>query len=138
MSLVSPNDTMSRTSSNSFKMQKTKAEENGKYGLSLQGLTSETKKLSVDDQAALSPTSIHTTDSSAASSESQAPSFTESPPPSEKSAGKHGGSKNSSRASSAEYASPGSEISSSGEDDFVVSQAEVVSFCNKLKHGEPC
>ena len=119
---------MFHISPNSSEMQENIDEGNGKYDLSLQALSSKTKKLSMDDYAALSPTSIHTVNSSADSSESQAPSFTESPPPSEKSAEKHGGSKSSSRASSAEYASPGSEVSSSEEDDLVVSQAEIVSF----------
>lgn len=112
-------------------MQKTTYEEYGKYGLSLLGLASQTEKLSVDDQAALSPTSNHTADSSAAPSESQAPSFTESPPPSEKAVEESEGSKITRGTSCAEH-TPGSlKFSIHALDDAIISHAEVVSSAHE-------
>ncbi len=108
-------------------MQTDKDERYGKYGLSLLDLTSETKQLSVDDPVDLSPTSSRAPTSSAGSSESQAPSFVESPALG-KSADTPWGSKTTSRASSAEHTALGSEVSSSEEDDSDVSQADVVSL----------
>lgn len=121
---------MCHTSSNSLKMQKTTNEEYGQYGLSLLGLAPRTKKLSVDDQAALSPTSIHTTDFSAGSSESQAPSFAEPPPPSEKSAE---GSEDSEtiRGTSCAKHIPGS-YNPSALDDAIISDAELVSSVHDI------
>ena len=108
-------------------MQKTQ-EEMENYGLNLLSLASETKKLSMDDNAALSPALSHITVSSAASSESQAPSFTESSPPSEKSAELNGGSKNTSRGSSVDEHTPASlTVSVHAIDDAIISHAELVS-----------
>ena len=108
-------------------MQTDKDEGYGKYGLNLLDLTSDMEQLSVDDQVALSPTSSRAPTSNAGSSESQAPSFVESPPLG-KSADTPWGLKTSSRASSAEHTAPGSEVSSFEEDDSEVSQADVVSL----------
>ena len=108
-------------------MQTNKDEQHGNHGLSLLELISETEQLSVDDKVAQSPTLSHTPTSSVGSSESQVPSFVESPPPG-KSADKPWGSKTTSRASSAERTVPESEVSSSEEDDSDVCPADVVSL----------
>lgn len=101
-----------------------KHEKYRKYGLGFPGLVSGTEQLSVDDHVALSPRSDHDSASSVGSSEGRAPTFTESPPPSEI-AVEEGGSKSTSRASSAEHSPPSLEVSIHRVDQCIISNAEV-------------
>lgn len=123
---------MYHTSANSLNIQANKHEKYRKDGLGFPGLVSETEQLTIDDHAALSPRSDHDSNSSVGSSGVRAPTFTESPPPSEKSA-EGEGSKSTSRASSAEYSPPAlSAFSHVGVEDSTVSHAEVVSPKNDV------
>lgn len=117
---------MYHTSANSLNIQANKHERYRKYGLGFPGLVSGTEQLSVDDHVALSPRSDHDSASSVGSSEGRAPTFTESPPPSEI-AVEEGGSKSTSRASSAEHSPPSLEVSIHRVDQCIISNAEVVS-----------
>ncbi len=101
-----------------------------KYGLSNLALDSATKDLSIKDQAPPSATSVAASASSVGSSEGEAPSFTEPAPSSEKSAGQDGGSKGSSRTSSAEHSLHPLDSSDPEEEDDSHAHAEVVSLTN--------
>ena len=80
----------------------------------------------MDDHAALKPALSHTTVTGATSLDIQAPSFTESSPPSEESAELNGRSKSTSRLSFAEHTPASLTVSVSEVDDAIISHAEVV------------
>ena len=113
-------------------MQEIRREEYGRYGLSLLSLAAKTEHLSIDDQAALSPSSFHTSSSGIASSESQAPSFTESPPSSETSAGEYGDSESTSRTSCSENIPGSLRVSIYDLDDAIITHAEVVGSVHNI------